>query len=151
VYKIARKEVSVYRWWEEASRFDLPKPDCDAERFGYVVESDPLRSDSKPVKRTALGRFRHENADLTLAKDGRVVVYMGDDQAGEFIYKYVSTMTPDRKTMFINIQHPGEPADEVNDPTQPNQYSQWSDGPNGVRPRSATIDVRRSDGRTIGS
>ncbi len=366
VYKIAGKEVSVYRWWEEDSRFDLSKPDCDAERFGYVVEIDPLRSDSKPVKRTALGRFRHENAELTLAKDGRVVVYMGDDQAGEFIYKYVSrhpydsqqnqtfgvdstggllddgnlyvarfdetgrgawlplsesgmppeqvavysriaatrvgatpmdrpewlavhpqsgevfasltnhskrtevnaanpreknlyghilrwredgddaaalefswriflmagnpakseptrqgnvsgdsfacpdglkfdssgilwiqtdmsssvmgnadfaelgnnmmlaadpvsgqvrrfltgpkgceitgnTMTPDRKTMFINIQHPGEPADEVNDPTQPNQYSQWPDGPNGVRPRSATIVVRRSDGRTIGS
>ncbi|MDP1560939.1 MAG: PhoX family phosphatase [Pirellulaceae bacterium] len=366
VYKIDGQEISGYRWWEADSRFDLSRPDCDADRFGYVVEIDPLRPDSKPVKRTALGRFRHENAELTLAKDGRVVVYMGDDQVNEFIYKYVSqrpyetqrtsefgidatgglldqgvlyaarfdetgrgvwlplsdsgmtpelvavysriaasrvgatpmdrpewlavhpqtgevfasltnnskrtevnaanpranniyghilrwqedgndaaaiefswhlflmagnpaqaeptrhgnvsgdsfacpdglkfddsgilwiqtdmsssvmgnadfvelgnnmmlaadpasgqvrrfltgpkgceitgnTMTPDRKTMFINIQHPGEPADEVNDPLQPNQYSQWPDGPAGGRPRSATIVVRRSDGQTVGT
>lgn len=365
VYKIDGQEVSVYRWWEADPRFDLAHPSCDADRFGYVVEIDPLRPDSKPVKRTALGRFRHENAEFTLAKDGRVVVYMGDDQANEFIYKYVSrhpydatravefgvdatdglldqgtlyaakfdesgrgkwlpladsqlspeqvavysriaatrvgatpmdrpewlavhpqtgevfasltnnskrtevnasnprakniyghilrwqeddqdagaeefswrlflmagnpaqaeptrhgnvvgdafacpdglkfdpsgilwiqtdmsssvmgnadfaelgnnmmlaadpvsgqvrrfltgpkgceitgnTMTPDRKTMFINIQHPGEPADEVNNPLQPNQYSQWPDGPEGGRPRSATIVVRRTDGQTIG-
>lgn len=49
------------------------------------------------------------------------------------------TMTPDRKTMFINIQHPGEPSDEVSDPFDPNKYSQWPDGPKGGRPRSATI------------
>lgn len=366
VYKIEGQEISGYRWWEVDSRFDLSGPDCDADRFGYVVEIDPLRPDSQPVKRTALGRFRHENAELTLAKDGRVVVYMGDDQINEFIYKYVSlrpydtrqtsefgieatgglldqgvlyaarfdetgrgvwlplsgsgltpelvavysriaasrvgatpmdrpewlavhpqtgevfasltnnskrtevdaanprekniyghilrwqedgndaaatefswhlflmagnpthteptrhgnvsgdafacpdglkfddsgilwiqtdmsssvmgnadfvelgnnmmlaadptsgqvrrfltgpkgceitgnTMTPDRKTMFINIQHPGEPADEVNDPLQPNQYSQWPDGPAGGRPRSATIVVRREDGQTVGT
>jgi secreted PhoX family phosphatase len=90
VYSIDGQSVSVYRWWEEDGRFDLSHPDCDAERFGYVVELDPMRPEAKPVKRTALGRFRHENAELTLAKDGRVVVYMGDDQAGEFVYKYVS-------------------------------------------------------------
>jgi hypothetical protein len=365
-YKIAGQSVPVYRWWEIDSRFDLAQPDCDAERFGYVVEIDPSAADSVPVKRTALGRFRHENAELTLAKDGRVVVYMGDDQANEFIYKYVSrrpynperpndygvksvgglldegtlyaarfnedgrgvwlplsnsqlspaevavfsrlaasevgatpmdrpewlavhpqtgevfasltnnskraeadaanprvknifghivrwredqddaaaleftwrvflmagnpehadperhgnilgdafacpdglkfdasgilwiqtdmsssvmgnadfaelgnnmmlaadpsggqirrfltgpkgceitgsAMTPDRRTLFINIQHPGEPADEVSDPLQPNQYSQWPDGPEGGRPRSATIAVRRQDHGTIGS
>ncbi|MBL8888496.1 MAG: PhoX family phosphatase [Planctomycetaceae bacterium] len=366
VYNIAGQEVSAYRWWDEDRRFDLSAEECDAERFGYVVEIDPLRPESKPVKRTALGRFRHENAELTLAKDGRVVVYMGDDQAGEFIYKFVSTrpyqsnstsefgvdstggllddgvlyaarydesgrgvwlplsesqmsadqiavytrlaassvgatpmdrpewlavhpksgevfasltnhakraesnpanprlqniyghilrwredgddaaaleftwrifllagnpahpnperqgnvngsefacpdglkfdpsgilwiqtdmsssvmgnadfaalgnnmmlaadatsgavrrfltgpvgceitgnaMTPDRCTMFINIQHPGEPADDVTDPLQPNQYSQWPDGPTGGRPRSATIVVRRLDGKPIGA
>ncbi len=364
-YTIAGQSVPVYRWWETDSRFDLAQTDCDAERYGYVVEIDPTAPDSAPVKRTALGRFRHENAELTLAKDGRVVVYMGDDQANEFIYKYVSrlpydpqrtadfgvgsvgglldsgtlyaarfdetgrgvwlplsdsqmtpaevavysrlaasevgatpmdrpewlavhpqtgevfasltnnskrteadaanpriknifghivrwrededdaaaleftwrvflmagnpdhpepqrhgnvsgdafacpdglkfdasgilwiqtdmsssvmgnadfaelgnnmmlaadpsggqirrfltgpkgceitgsAMTPDRRTLFINIQHPGEPADEVSDPLQPNQYSQWPDGPQGGRPRSATIAVRRADGRTIG-
>ncbi len=365
-FTIAGQSVPVYRWWETDSRFDLAKQDCDAERFGYVVEIDPTDPHSAPVKRTALGRFRHENAEVTLAKDGRVVVYMGDDQANEFIYKYVSrrpydpqrtadygvnsvgglldagtlyaarfdesgrgawlplsdsqlpaaevavysrmaasqvgatpmdrpewlavhpqtgevfasltnnskrteadaanprvknifghivrwrededdaaaleftwrvflmagnpdhpepqrhgnvsgdafacpdglkfdtsgilwiqtdmsssvmgnadfaelgnnmmlaadpsggqirrfltgpkgceitgsAMTPDRRTLFINIQHPGEPADEVSDPLQPNQYSQWPDGPAGGRPRSATIAVRRTDGRTIGT
>jgi secreted PhoX family phosphatase len=369
-YKIDGTDIPVYRWWQQEQRFDLTHPDNDSNRFGFVVEIDPLKPESIPVKRTALGRFRHENAELTLAKDGRVVVYMGDDQADEFIYKYVSrrsydpndpsqfgleasggllddgtlyvarfdedgrgewlelmagrpgleefseaeiavfsraaatvvgatpmdrpewiavhpntgevfasltnnksrsepnpanprsknayghivrwheddqdaasttfswkvfvlagnpaqsepekqgnvqgdsfacpdglkfdacgilwiqtdisssvmlkpgfeelgnnmmlaadpatgevrrfltgplgceitgnTMTTDRRTMFINIQHPGEPADEVSDPTDPQKYSQWPDGPTGGRPRSATIVIRRTDGRPIG-
>jgi secreted PhoX family phosphatase len=366
-YKIDGQSVPVYRWWQQDPRFDLSRPECDAERFGYVVEIDPLAPEKPPVKRTALGRFRHENAEVTLAADGRVVVYMGDDQADEFLYKYVSrhpyaaekpesfgldatggllddgtlyaarfqedgrgewlpldettglsaaevavfsriaasqagatpmdrpewvavhpqtgevfvsltnharrtqadaanprvknifghilrwqedqgdaaarsfswrvflmagnpdqaeptrqgnvmgdafacpdglkfdasgilwiqtdmsssvmgnpdfaalgnnmmlaadpttgqvrrfltgpkgceitgmSMTPDRRTLFVNIQHPGEPADEVSDPGQPNQYSNWPDGRADGRPRSATVVIRRSDGQTIGT
>jgi secreted PhoX family phosphatase len=60
-------------------------------------------------------------------------------------------MTPDRTTMFVNIQHPGEPADELSDMNAPQKYSVWPDGPSGGRPRSATIVVRRIDGGTIGS
>lgn len=378
-YILGNKNIPGFRWWEQIDRFDLAKPNNDAERFGYVVEIDPLRPDSKPVKRTALGRIKHENAELTIATDGRVVVYMGDDEPNQFVYKFVSkgkydpetksktgvdemsglldegtlfvakfddagkgqwlelapgkngiptkrqdpkygfdeadicvytrfaaalagatpmdrpewlavhpetkevyvsltnnkyrtqpdganprpvnifghivhwrednndatstkfhwdvfaiagnpahpdpknrgnakgdyfgcpdglkfdksgilwiqtdmsssvmgttgyaelgnnmmlaanpstgetrrfltgpkgceitgmTMTPDRKTMFINIQHPGEPADDISDTDQPNKYSNWPDGPNGGRPRSATLAIRRKDGGVIGS
>jgi secreted PhoX family phosphatase len=54
------------------------------------VEIDPFDPDSTPIKRTALGRFAHEAATTTLARDGRLVVYMGDDSRFEYIYKFVS-------------------------------------------------------------
>jgi secreted PhoX family phosphatase len=59
--------------------------------------------------------------------------------------------TPDNKTMFINIQHPGEPASERSDPTQPTAVSSWPDGAAGGRPRSATVAIRKRDGGVIGS
>ena len=75
------------------TRFDFSAEPDEAQRYGYVVEIDPADPASTPIKRTALGRFKHENAAMTLAEDGRVVVYMGDDERGEFMYKYVSNGT----------------------------------------------------------
>ena len=79
-----------YGWANVDERFDISQHPNEANRAGYVVEIDPFDPSSTPKKRTALGRFKHENADLVLAADGRVVVYMGDDERGEFLYRFVS-------------------------------------------------------------
>ncbi|MNH08056.1 hypothetical protein D3C79_674610 [compost metagenome] len=67
-----------------------------------MVEIDPFDPQSTPVKRTALGRFKHENAALAETRDGRAVVYMGDDERGEFIYKFISRDRVDHKTPSAN-------------------------------------------------
>ena len=82
-----------YRWAMTDERFDIAKHPNEPNRAGYVVEIDPFDPASVPKKRTALGRFKHENAEVTLAADGRVVVYLGDDERGEFLYRFVSDGT----------------------------------------------------------
>ena len=81
---------SGYDYEKFDPRFDISKTPNEPNRAGYVVEIDPSDASSTPVKRTALGRFKHENAEVTLAADNRVVVYLGDDERGEFLYRYVS-------------------------------------------------------------
>ncbi|MEQ8489657.1 MAG: PhoX family phosphatase [Marinovum algicola] len=74
-------------------RYDISQEPNEPHRHGFVTEIDPADPASTPIKRTALGRIKHENAAMTQAADGRVVVYMGDDERGEFLYKYVSNGT----------------------------------------------------------
>ncbi|XDA97289.1 PhoX family phosphatase [Sulfitobacter sp. LCG007] len=82
-----------YNYHVYDARFDVSKNPNEPHRAGYIVEIDPADSASTPVKRTALGRIKHENAECVVAPDGRVVVYMGDDERGEFLYKWVSAGT----------------------------------------------------------
>lgn len=81
-----------YGWHKFDPRFDLSNPDYANEqnRFGWVVEIDPMDASKKPIKRTAMGRFKHEGVGLTVGKGGRVVGYMGDDQRFDYCYKFVS-------------------------------------------------------------
>lgn len=82
------------RKWENVyDRFNLNKPGYknEANRFGWIVEVDPEDPTSTPVKHTALGRFKHEAGTVQIAKSGHAVVYSGDDQVNDYVYKFVSS------------------------------------------------------------
>ncbi|KIN72047.1 Tat pathway signal sequence domain protein [Sulfitobacter guttiformis KCTC 32187] len=80
-----------YAWGTTHDRFDIDKEPNEPNRFGWIVEVDPRDPEAMPVKHTALGRFRHEGCETTLAADGRLVIYSGDDNRFDYQYKYVST------------------------------------------------------------
>jgi secreted PhoX family phosphatase len=77
-------------WHEVEPRFDAAHEPHELHRFGWVVEIDPSDPTSTPVKRTALGRLKHENAGVWSEEGRPVVVYMGDDERFEYLYKFVS-------------------------------------------------------------
>lgn len=79
-----------YAWAKIDERFDVSKHPNEPNRNGWVVEIDPADPTAVPKKRTALGRFKHENAEVVIAQNGQVVIYMGDDERGEYLYRYIS-------------------------------------------------------------
>lgn len=79
-----------YAWGKFYDRFDVTKEPNEPNRFGWVVEIDPADPKSTPIKRTAMGRFKHEGAANIVNGDGRFVVYQGDDEAYDYVYRFVT-------------------------------------------------------------
>ena len=78
-----------YRWHETDDRFDLGQNPNETNLFGWVVEIDPMNPKAAPIKRTALGRFKHESAQYVVDRANNLAFYMGDDERNEYIYKFV--------------------------------------------------------------
>lgn len=91
-----------YAWGKFHDRFDIAKEPNEPHRFGWVVEIDPLDPKSTPIKRTALGRFKHEGAGNIINRDGRFVVYQGDDQRFDYVYRFVTDGTVDKTNRAAN-------------------------------------------------
>lgn len=114
------------RGWEKFhDRFNVGGEPNEPNRFFWIVEIDPSDPTSTPVKRTALGRFKHEAGQIHVTDDGTVVCYMGDDERFEYIYKFVSSRKVkegdlahnmgilDEGTLYVAIFHGNSPADEI--------------------------------------
>ena len=92
-YKRCGVPEGAYEWGTVYDRFDLAKEPNEPNRFGWIVEVDVNDPNSVPKKRTAMGRFKHEGAESIVAKDGRVVFYLGDDERFDYVYKFVTAGT----------------------------------------------------------
>ncbi|RUU66949.1 PhoX family phosphatase [Mesorhizobium sp. M2C.T.Ca.TU.009.01.2.1] len=89
-YKRLGIPEGAYEWGAHYDRFNLAKEPNEPNRFGWIVEVDVNDPASVPRKRTAMGRFKHEGAESIVARDGRVVFYLGDDERFDYVYKFVT-------------------------------------------------------------
>ncbi len=97
-------------WGKYHERWNLDKHPQVGNHAGWIVEIDPFDPNFTPIKRTALGRCKHEGCDVVINKDGRVVVYMGDDQAYEYVYRFISKekYRPGNKKHNMSLLDEGE-------------------------------------------
>jgi len=98
-------EPTELKWESFDPRFDVAKTPNEVNRFGYVVEINPWDPNSKPVKHSALGRFKHEAANVYVTSDGTVVAYAGDDERFDYMYKFVSAKKIQAGTDPVAMAH----------------------------------------------
>jgi secreted PhoX family phosphatase len=91
-----------FNWGQYVERFDVAREPNEVNRFGWIVEIDPFDPASTPRKRTALGRFKHEGAGNVVNGDGRFVVYSGDDERFDYVYKFVTEAAVDMTNRAAN-------------------------------------------------
>jgi secreted PhoX family phosphatase len=103
-----------YLWHVVDPRLNARTNPNETHLFGWVVEVDPYDPNSTPVKRTALGRFKHESAQYAVSADAtgtpnRVAFYQGDDERNEYIYKFVASapFVPNNRLANRNILDSG--------------------------------------------
>ncbi len=101
-YKRYGVPENAYAWGKFDERFDMVKEPNEANRFGWIVEIDPFAPASMPKKRTALGRCKHEGAAGIVNKDGRYVIYSGDDERFDYVYRFVTQARVDLANRAAN-------------------------------------------------
>ncbi|RWD63250.1 PhoX family phosphatase [Mesorhizobium sp.] len=108
-YKRLGIPEGAYEWGAHYDRFNLAKEPNEPNRFGWIVEVDVNDPASVPRKRTAMGRFKHEGAESIIARDGRVVFYLGDDERFDYVYKFVTAgrFNPDDRAANMNLLDDG--------------------------------------------
>jgi secreted PhoX family phosphatase len=103
-YKRYGAPGNAYAWGRWHDRFDVTKEPNEANRFGWIVEIDPFDPAATPRKRTALGRNKHEGAAGIVNPDGRYVVYSGDDERFDYVYKFVTAGRVDPQNRAANMR-----------------------------------------------
>lgn len=108
-YKRLGIPEGAYEWGAHYDRFNLAKEPNEPNRFGWIVEVDVNDPASVPRKRTAMGRFKHEGAESIVARDGRVVFYLGDDERFDYVYKFVTAgkFNPDDRAANMSLLDDG--------------------------------------------
>ncbi|WP_410171241.1 alkaline phosphatase PhoX [Castellaniella defragrans] len=84
----------IYAWDAFNDRFDWTKEPNEANRYGWIVKIDPLIQRLHRTNAPPWDASSTRTPPCTRTARGQVVVYMGDDQQNEYLYKFVSDGRP---------------------------------------------------------
>ncbi len=145
-----RKNGRGYRWHEHEERFDTTRHPNEPNRFGWVVEIDPLdpaRFDADNTglwQEVAAGR-NGLGADQAFADQGEVMVKCRQ------VSDLLGATRMDRPEWIAIDPAGGEAPSDRSDPAEPSRFSTWPSGVKCARTRSATVVSRKNDGGLIGT